>query len=221
MKKIAVSSINKFQNLLQFLFLPLAFLNVYIINNLLKTLKLLLIIPYYNSLLYIKFKKLGKNIVIKFFDMNIIGHKYIEFGDNILIGKSFRIEAIKLKNNNNLPKIVIGSNVQINDYCHFGACQLIEINDGCLIASNVFITDHFHGKSDLQSLELEPLNREIYIKGSVIIKENCWIGESVSIMPNVTLGKNCIVGSNSVVTKSFPDNSVLAGNPARMLRTII
>jgi acetyltransferase-like isoleucine patch superfamily enzyme len=195
-------------------------LHIYVFNNIFLFLRLFIITPYYNSILFIKLKKCGKNITIKHYDLNIIGHKYIEFGSNILIGKSLRLEAIKLLTNENTPQIVIGNNVQINDYCHFGSCKLIEIKDGCLIASRVFITDHFHGKSDINSFELMPLNRDIYIKGSVIINENCWIGEGVSIMPNITLGKNCIVGSNSVVTKSFPPNSIIAGNPAKIIRTV-
>ena len=220
MKKIILKSIVIIQNINRIIFFPLAIFYVYLINNLLIFFKLFIIIPFYNSILSVRIRKIGNNVVVKFFDIDIIGHKYIEFGSNILIGKSLRIEAIKLPKLEIYPKILIGNNVQINDYCHFGACELIDIKDGCLIASRVFITDHFHGKNDLKSLEHEPLKREIFLKGTVTINENCWIGEGVSIMPNVTLGKNCIIGSNSVVTKSFPDNAIIAGNPAKILRFI-
>ena len=53
------------------------------------------------------------------------------------------------------------------------------------------------------------------------IKENNeWIGEGVAIMPNVTIGANSIIGANSVVTKDIPKNSVVAGNPARVIKNI-
>ena len=50
------------------------------------------------------------------------------------------------------------------------------------------------------------------------IKENVFIGTSCLILPGVTIGSRCIVGAGSVVTKSFPSNTILAGNPARSLR---
>ncbi|MBL4705246.1 MAG: hypothetical protein JKY54_12045, partial [Flavobacteriales bacterium] len=47
-----------------------------------------------------------------------------------------------------------------------------------------------------------------------------WFGANVIILPEVEIGNNCVVGAGSVVTKSFPDNSVIVGNPAKVIRTI-
>lgn len=54
----------------------------------------------------------------------------------------------------------------------------------------------------------------------VLIKKNAWIGARAIIMPGVTIGENAVVGSGSVVTKDVPDNTIVVGNPARILRTI-
>ncbi len=54
----------------------------------------------------------------------------------------------------------------------------------------------------------------------IVIGRNCWIGGNVSILPGVTLGDNVTVGANTVVTKSFPSNVVIAGCPAKVIRTL-
>ena len=53
----------------------------------------------------------------------------------------------------------------------------------------------------------------------MIIKENAWIGANATILPGVTIGKGAIVGSGSVVTKDVEDNMIVAGNPAKVIRS--
>ncbi|WP_164506789.1 sugar O-acetyltransferase [Lapidilactobacillus bayanensis] len=69
---------------------------------------------------------------------------------------------------------------------------------------------------------LDPAKRQTGVEatGSITIGDNAWLGGNVTILPNVTLDKNVVVGAGSVVTKSFPDNVVIVGNPAHILRTI-
>ena len=89
-----------------------------------------------------------------------------------------------------------------------------------LLASRIYISNHSHGEITADALKLPPSQRELVSKGPVIIEDNVWIGEGVCILPNVTIEKNSIVGANAVVTKSFPANSIIAGNLAKLLRVI-
>ena len=85
-----------------------------------------------------------------------------------------------------------------------------------MIASDVLITSENHGievenKNNFacQSLTTKPIK----------IGNNCWIGEKAVILPGTTLGEKCIVGAGGVVTKSFPSYSMVAGNPAKIIKT--
>lgn len=72
-----------------------------------------------------------------------------------------------------------------------------------MVASRVFITDHFHGNTTYNDLQIPVRNRLLYSKGPVVIGNNVWIGEGASILPNVTIGDNSIVAAHAVVTKIF------------------
>ena len=103
---------------------------------------------------------------------------------------------------------------------HIGACNKIIIEDGVLIASRVFITDHYHGMTDYETLKIPPSERILYSKGNVIIEKEAWIGEGVAIMPGVRIGRNAVIGANSVVTHDIPAYAVAAGNPAKVISVL-
>jgi acetyltransferase-like isoleucine patch superfamily enzyme len=167
-----------------------------------------------------EFKKAGENICFHY-PVYLHGGKHITIGNNFYSDFRFRIEAYEEHLGHQFsPKIIIGDNVSINSDCHIGAINEIVIEDGVLIASKVFITDHYHGEITLESINKPPSERKLYCKGAVKIEKNVWIGEGVVILPNVTIGENSIIGANSVITKDIPRNSVVGGNPARVIRTL-
>lgn len=111
-----------------------------------------------------------------------------------------------------------GGNIEVgeNFYVNYGVVILdvckVKIGRNCLIAPQVGIYTACH-----------PLDEETRISGlelgkPITIGDNCWIGGHAVINPGVTLGDNVVVGSGAVVTKSFPSNVVIAGNPAKIIK---
>lgn len=166
------------------------------------------------------FKIIGKNVYMQF-PTYLYGGKSIIIGNNFSCDQRLRMDAFKnflgVEFN---PEIIIGNNVSIQKDCHIGAINKIIIGDNVLIASKVYISDHSHGEVNIEALKLPPSQRKLHSKGPVIIENNVWLGEGVVVLPNVTIGENSIVGANSVVTKSFPKNSIIAGNPAKLIRSL-
>jgi acetyltransferase-like isoleucine patch superfamily enzyme len=153
--------------------------------------------------------------------LEIIGGEYISIGNNVFIGKNGVISAWdNYMNVKYTPRLTMGNDIIIQTYCHITSINRIEIKDGTIIGKWVTITDNAHGKSEWEDLLISPIKRNLYSPGPVIIDENVWIGDKVTILPNVHIGKNAIIGANSVVTKDIPDNCVAAGIPARVIKTV-
>lgn len=151
----------------------------------------------------------------------ITGTKNITIGKSFAANKNLRLQAIISSGGINYsPQIIIGDNVTINRNCHITALKKITIGDNVLIASNVFISDHSHGRLDFTDLDTPPALRELDSKGEIHIGNNVWIGQNVSILANVNIGDSAIIGANAVVTKDIPAHSVAVGNPARIIRNI-
>lgn len=165
-----------------------------------------------------QFKKVGKDSIIDF-PLYTYGEKKIELGQSVHIERGNRIEAVyKFEGMNYHPSISIGNCVYISPNCHIGAINSIIIEDYVLIGSGCLIIDHSHGRSTQKELTIPPNKRPLYSKGPIHIEKNVWIGEHAVILPGVRVGEGAVIGANSVVTKDVPAKSVVAGNPAKVIK---
>lgn len=106
----------------------------------------------------------------------------------------------------------IGKNVFINFDCVFLDLGGIIIEDNVLIAPKVSLLSEAH--------PLDAVNRHSLIPGKIQIKKNAWIGAGATILPGVTIGENAVVAAGAVVNKDVPDNAVVAGVPAKIIKSI-
>lgn len=108
--------------------------------------------------------------------------------------------------------IEVGRNVFINSGCCFQDQGGITIGDNCLIGQQVVIATLNH--------DLQLSNRADMFPEPVKIGNNVWIGAHSTILPGVNIGDNAVIAAGAVVTKDVPANSVAAGVPARVIKTI-
>lgn len=147
----------------------------------------------------------------------IVGKKYTEIGVNTVIMQGSNICAIaEYEGHSYSPSVLIGSRVYIGHNVWITAIGSISIGDGTVFSEQVYVTDFFHGFSPESGLIMK---QALETKGSVSIGANCFLGFRAAVMPGVVLGEWCIVGANSVVTHSFPAYSMIAGSPARLIKT--
>lgn len=174
-----------------------------------------------------KFGNNPKNLVIEL-PRRIINPENMFLGDNIMLGPYSFLMAethyppIAMKHperhqatQNFTPAIFIGNRVTSTANLQIAAVSKITIEDDVMFASNINITDGLHGYENAN----EPYKFQKIIKiAPVRIKQGCWIGQNVVILPGVTIGELTIIGANSVVTKNIPDRCIAIGSPAKVIR---
>lgn len=137
----------------------------------------------------------------------------IYIGDNVVIGRNTRIEST-----GSLASIGhgvrIGARTTFGSDCYFGAAGGIEIGEDVVAGQLIRFHSENHNYIDLTKLIKD---QGVTHKG-IKIGNNCWIGAGVVFLDGAKLGDGCVVGANAVVTKEFPDNSVIGGIPAKILK---
>lgn len=108
--------------------------------------------------------------------------------------------------------ITVGKNVFINSGCRFQDQGGITIGDGALIGHNVVLATLNH--------DFAPQNRSTLHPAPIVIGQNVWIGANATIVPGVTIGNGAIIAAGAVVTKDVPENVIVGGVPAKILKKI-
>ncbi len=108
--------------------------------------------------------------------------------------------------------ITVGKNVFINACCKFQDQGGITIGDNCYIGHNVTLATLNH--------DINPGNRATMIPKRIIIGNNVWIGSDTTILPGIIIEDGAIIGAGSVVTKNISKNTIVAGNPAKVIKQI-
>ena len=109
-------------------------------------------------------------------------------------------------------KTTFGRDCFVNFGCTFLALGGITIEDDVFIGPHCVLATEYHPEN--------PATRHSLLTKPIVVKRNAWLGANVTVLAGVTIGENAIVAAGSVVTKDVPDNMVVAGSPARVIREI-
>lgn len=161
------------------------------------------------------FGKMGKGCWLKK-PAQIYGAPNIEIGHGVRIERGSIFYAVRNYGDKKYnSRIVLGEGTFANRDFNVTAAFEINIGREVVFGPNVFLTDFDHGYEDVTKSRLQT---DLISKGPIHIGDRCWIGANSFIGSGVTLGEYCVVAANSVVTKSFPPYSVLAGVPAKLIK---
>jgi acetyltransferase-like isoleucine patch superfamily enzyme len=108
--------------------------------------------------------------------------------------------------------ITLGKRIFINSGCQFQDQGGVVVGDDCLIGHNAVFATLNH--------DLTPSRRADMHPAPIVIGRNVWIGSNVTVLPGVTIGDNAVVAAASVVTKDVPENTIVVGSPARVVRAL-
>lgn len=161
-----------------------------------------------------RFRSTGKGIKLAP-GMKLGNANHISLGNNVSVMSHCVLECTGY-----LAEMVLGDNISIGEYSHITCAQKMLIGDGLLTGRYVLITDNAHGENLPNELNIPPLARRVYSSGPVIIGRNVWIGDKATILPNVKIGDGAVIAANAVVTKNVPPYTVVAGCPAKIIKTI-
>jgi len=172
---------------------------------------------YREPLLRYRCARVGKRLNLEGALPQIVGNGRIEIGDDVTIGApctwdlGFSVVPT--------AELIIGDRVSINYRNIISVAKSVRIGDDTLIAGEVAIFDNIsHPIAPAKRLARAPITADEV--APVVIGRNVWIGVRSIIMRGLTIGDNSIVAAGSVVTKSVPPNTLVAGNPAVAIRPI-
>ena len=137
----------------------------------------------------------------------------VSIGDNCVIGKGTTIECTGTLMSLGVG-INIGNNTTFGNDCFFGAAGGINIGDDVVAGQYIRFHSENHNYKDLDCL----IRKQGVSHKGITVGNNCWIGSGVVFLDGASVGNGCVIAANAVITQSFPDNVVIGGVPAKILK---
>jgi acetyltransferase-like isoleucine patch superfamily enzyme len=176
-------------------------------------------ILFFDQMIRYRCDRVGRNIVFQGTFPLISNRGRIEIGDHVtFVGRDNLIVGFDIKAIDH-PLLTIGSHVTIGYGNEINVARHVVIGDHVRIATGVSIFDN-------NSHPVDPERRRANVKmelqdtAPVIIQDDVWIGMNTLILKGVVIGEGAVVAAGSVVTKDVPPRTVVAGNPARVVKTL-
>jgi acetyltransferase-like isoleucine patch superfamily enzyme len=165
------------------------------------------------------FASIGRNVKIHYtWDFRrYLAHR-IKLGNSVFIGKDVQFGVYCPNEEKGQPMIVIDDGCVIRPRAQISAKNCIHIERDVIVSASVLVMDHNH---EYEDVTLPIMSQGITQGGTIRIEQGCWIGHGAAIVcgqGELVLGRNSVVAANALVTKSFPANSVIVGNPGRLAR---
>jgi len=168
---------------------------------------------YYEQLLRSAAEEVGRNVRTDGDIPLIIGSGRIRIGDNVFLGN--RQAWILQKNLFERPELLIGSETSINYRVVISVECRVEIGKRCRIAEEVKIFDN-----NSHNIHYQDRRQTLEDVAAVRIEDDVWIGMNSIILKGVNIGRGAVVAAGSVVTKSVPEETLVGGNPAAVIKKI-
>ncbi|MEU5719231.1 acyltransferase [Streptomyces sp. NPDC020403] len=165
----------------------------------------------------LRFGRIGPGTRLAFPQGTVFGERWIELGDHCIIAEQVTLTAGLMPDLDLGPETVLtlGNGVVLGRGSHVVADTTVSIGADTYCGPYVYITSTNHSYDDPD----EPVGRQWPRMEPVVIGPGCWIGTGAVILPGARLGRNVVVAAGAVVRGEVPDRAVVAGAPARVVRS--
>ncbi|MBR9775160.1 MAG: acyltransferase [Cytophagales bacterium] len=160
--------------------------------------------------------QVGRNFVAQdHCEINCLSQNGIIFGDKVTVGSYAMIRPTNLYGGELGEGLKVGNNSSIGPYAYIGCSGYIEIGNNVMMSPRVSIYAENHVFANPEVPMIEQGVKRSFVK----IEDDCWIASNAVILAGVTIGKGSVVAAGSIVTKDVPPNSVVGGNPAKLIKS--